>query len=144
MAKWGDVDYKELLELQKRVEKLIEQSDALMEACAKDIAKRLIALTVKATPVGHYPSGSGKVGGTLRRGWTANGLTVTRAGRQYTVTIYNRTEYASYVEYGHRTRGGKGWVKGRYMLTGSIEEIENKLDGIIEAKIMKWLKECFK
>ena len=42
-----------------------------MEACAKELAARLLAKVIKRTPVGQYPSGSGKVGGTLRRGWTA-------------------------------------------------------------------------
>ena len=37
-------------------------------------------------------------------------------------------KYASYVEYGHRTRGGKSFVDGRYMLTKSVKEIEGELD----------------
>lgn len=144
MAKWGSVDYKELLEFQERLEKISKQTDAFFEALGKDIAKRLIAKAVKRTPVGQYPSGSGKVGGTLRRGWSAKDVTITKAGRQWVITIYNRTEYASYVEYGHRTRGGKGWVKGRYMLTISEEELERELPVIIEAKVTAWIKECFK
>ena len=31
------------------------------------------------------------------------------------------------VEYGHRTRGGKSFVDGRYMLTKSVKEIEDTL-----------------
>lgn len=155
MAKWGSVDYKELLEFQERLEKISKQTDAFFEALGKDIAKRLIAEAVKRTPVGQYPSGSGKVGGTLRRGWSAKDVTITKAGRQWVITIYNRTEYASYVEYGHRQTPGRfvpvlekrlkaGWVKGRYMLTISEEELERELPAIIEAKVTAWIKECFK
>ena len=35
------------------------------------LAARLLALVIPRTPVGQYPKGSGKKGGTLRRGWTA-------------------------------------------------------------------------
>lgn len=37
-------------------------------------------------------------------------------GKKYTVEIINPVEYASYVEFGHRTPSG-GWVEGQYMLT---------------------------
>ena len=37
-------------------------------------------------------------------------------------------KYAQYVEYGHRTRGGKSFVDGVYMLEKSVKEIESELD----------------
>ena len=43
---------------------------------------------------------SGYKGGTLRDAWTI--LPVEKHGDQYLVTVVNNTEYASYVEYGHR------------------------------------------
>ena len=42
--------------------------------------------------------------------------------------VYNNKHYAPHVEYGHRTRGGKSFVDGRYMLTKSVKEIESELD----------------
>ena len=42
--------------------------------------------------------------------------------------VSTNIKYAPYVEYGHRTRGGKGFVDGRYMLAKSVEEIERELD----------------
>ena len=41
--------------------------------------------------------------------------------------VYNNKHYAPHVEYGHRTRGGKSFVDGRYMLTKSVKEIEETI-----------------
>ena len=151
MARWGKCDFKEFYELQKRLEKMERERAAFMEDCAKELAARLLARAIKRTPVGQYPAGSGKKGGTLRRGWTAGkqqdagayarSLPVNRVGDTYVVDIINPTEYASYVEYGHRTRGGKGWVKGQFMLTKSEIELDRQAPQILEAKIKKYLEE---
>ena len=68
-----------------------------------------------------FKASSGKKGGTLRRGWTgekrasaqgyADSLTVNHFGDTYVIEIVNPVEYASYVEYGHRTANHSGWVK---------------------------------
>ena len=49
--------------------------------------------------------------------------------------LSTNVKYAPYVEYGHRTRGGKSFVDGRYMLTKSVEEIESELDNQISILI---------
>ena len=125
-----------------------------MESCAKELAARLLAKVVKRTPVGQYPSGSGKVGGTLRRGWTAGkdqnatayakSLKIHHFGGTYVIEIVNPIEYASYVEFGHRTRNHKGWVEGKFMLTISEQEIQSIAPRILENKIKKLLGECFR
>lgn len=38
------------------------------------------------------------------------------------VTIYDNVFYAPFVEFGHRTRGGRGFVAGKHMLKTAIEE----------------------
>lgn len=96
----------------------------------------------------------GKKGGTLRRGWTgeqsanakayANSLPVNKVGTDYVIDIINPVEYASYVEYGHRTRNHKGWVEGKFMLTISENEIRNSAPRILEKKLNDYLKGCFK
>lgn len=154
MAKWGRVDYRQFQELQRRMEKM--QSAAkqeFMEACAKELAARLLAKVIKRTPVGQYPAETGKKGGTLRRGWTGgerastkgfvDQIQVTKSGDVYQIEIINPVEYASYVEYGHRTRDHKGWVPGRFMLTVSEQEIDAQKEKILERKLMKYLGECF-
>ena len=103
MATWGSADFEAIRAMQKNIER-IQQVDmaAFCTECSKEIAKRLLALVIPRTPVGQYPSGSGKVGGTLRRGWTAaENVTVTKEGDTYTVVISNPVEYAPYVEFGH-------------------------------------------
>ena len=115
--------------------------DKFLSSLAKEIAMRLFAAVKKRTPIGVYPEGSGKTGGTLRRGWSV-GSVRKRAGI-YEVEVINSVDYASYVENGHRTRGLKGWVKGRFMLMISEKEIEVKAPAIIERRIAAKLQEVF-
>lgn len=152
MGKNGGCNYKELEELKKKLQDA--DLNSFMESCTKEIAARLLAKVIKRTPVGNYPSNSGKKGGTLRRGWTAGksssastfaeSLKVQHIGNNYIIEILNPTEYASYVEYGHRTRNHSGWVKGRFMLTISEDEINRAAPKILEKKIKKKLEEILK
>lgn len=155
MGKNGKIEFDELKEVRKNIEKLSKsQVVEFMESCAKELAARLFAKVVKRTPVGQYPSGSGKVGGTLRRGWTAGkdqnatayakSLKIHHFGGTYVIEIVNPIEYASYVEFGHRTRNHKGWVEGKFMLTISEQEIQSIAPRILENKIKKLLGECFR
>lgn len=150
MTKWGKTNYKQLEEFKKKLEKL-QQADMqkFCEAAAKELAARLLAKVIRRTPVGQYPEGSGMTGGTLRHGWTggtkksgaswANSLPINKQGDTYVIDIINPTEYATYVEFGHRTRGHKGWVPGRFMLTESEIELDRAAPGILEKKLVKYL-----
>lgn len=149
MGKMGKVDMKGLKDFQQQLEKL-QDPDAFVEACVKELAARLLRLVIKWTPVGEYPKSSGKKGGTLRRGWTgskgqasakgyAEAMTVNHFGDTYVVEIVNPVEYASYVEYGHRTADHKGWVKGQFMMTISEQELEKIAPKVLEQKIRKYL-----
>ena len=145
------LDYGELEKLKKQLERIAD-TDQFLESCAKELAARLLAKVIKRTPVGQYEKGSGKVGGTLRRGWTAgeqsnaksytNSLNVSKVGNDFVIEIINPVEYASYVEYGHRTRNHKGWVEGHFMLTISENEIRNSAPKILEKKLKEYLKGC--
>ncbi|WP_410743920.1 HK97 gp10 family phage protein, partial [Clostridium neonatale] len=94
----------------------------------------------------------GRTGGTLRNGWAIG--QITQKGNSYTIEIINPVEYASYVEYGHRQTPGrfvpaigkklkKSWVRGRFMMTLSINEIEMQIPSIVTAKVWEELKRCF-
>ena len=156
MAKNGKVDINDLINFKNNIEKSLgsQQLNLFIESCAKELAARLLAKVIKRTPVGQYPKSSGKKGGTLRRGWTgeknqsgsayAQSLNVSRTGNVYTIEIVNPVEYASYVEFGHRTRNHEGWVEGKFMLTISEQEIERDAPKILENKLKKKLGECFK
>lgn len=72
MGSYGSCNFDKLKDLKSKIDNLEQKKvEEFMEACAKELAARLLAKAIKRTPVGQYPSGSGKVGGTLRRGWTA-------------------------------------------------------------------------
>lgn len=163
MTRFGNCKFNDLKKLQEKLNKLNEKEiNEFIEACAKELAARLLAKVIKRTPVGEYEPSSGKTGGTLRRGWTAkteeeamkgavsgakayvDSLNVAKAGDVYQIEIINPVHYASYVEYGHRTRNHKGWVQGRFMLTISEQEIERDAPKILERKLAKKLGEVFK
>ena len=156
MAKNGKVNISDLENFKKNIEKSLgsQQVNDFIESCAKELAARLLAKVIKRTPVGQYPKSSGKKGGTLRRGWTgeksqsgaayANTLKVIHMGNTYVIEIINPVNYASYVEFGHRTRGGDGWVEGKFMLTISEQEVQAAAPKILEAKLKKKLGEIFK
>lgn len=153
---------KQFDELNRRLQGQSAKVDAFCRAVAKELAARLLAQAIRRTPVGQYPKKTGKKGGTLRRGWTAqseseaasgagrgdavtyaNSLPVTKSGNVYEIEIINPVHYASYVEFGHRTRGGAGWVKGQFMLTLSEKEVQKQAPKIVERKIEAFLKEVF-
>lgn len=139
--KWGTIQYADFENLQKRLEQLEKADmDAFCRNAAKELAARLLAKVKQRTPVGVYPKGSGQTGGTLRRNWTCD-FNVEYRGNEYRITVYNPTEYAIYVEYGHRTRGGAGWVNGRFMMTESVNELEKQMPAIIERKLQKFIKD---
>ena len=152
MARMGKVDYSKFQQFAEKVEQTLgdEQMELFMEACAKELAARLLTKVIKRTPVGVYPH---RVGGTLRRGWTAeqqqdvmtyvNSLNVNRIGDKFTIEIVNPVEYASYVEFGHRKRNRKGWVEGKFMLTISSQEVQEAAPGVLESKLQRKLGEAF-
>lgn len=67
--------------------------------------------------------------GTLRKAWTAEGPSVSGGG--WVVKVSNPTEYASYVERGHRTRGGRSWVAGQFFMNNSLNAIDSQLPDLI-------------
>lgn len=138
MAKMGRFDPSGLKEFQKKLEKIDQsQIDGFLEDCAKELAARLFRLVVKKTPTGQYPKSSGKKGGTLKRGWSIGNIR--KEGSNYIIEIVNPVEYASYVEYGHRTANHKGWVSGKFMMTISENELRDIAPKVLENKLKKFL-----
>ena len=76
------------------------------------ISQKLVAKVKLKTPVST---------GVLRRSWKV------KSEGQLAKIVYNNVKYGPMVEYGHRTRGGKSFVDGRYMLTKSVKEIEDTM-----------------
>ena len=102
------------------LDRLINTLDSAIQGFDVEIPKRLSNVSSKLirkvklkTPVDS---------GVLRRSWRS------KKDGQFARIIYNNVHYAPYIEYGHRTRGGKSFVDGRYMLTKSVKEIESDIE----------------
>lgn len=129
MPRWGKFDFDELKRFAKNLEEMEKAIPSFVEECVKEAAGRLLAKVVPRTPVDT---------GKLRRNWTIG--RVQRISGGWQVEVINPTEYAAYVEYGHRTRDHKGWVEGRFMLTISEKELERELPAILAKKQEAFLK----
>lgn len=73
--------------------------------------------------------------GNLRRGWTIEGPFI--GGAIISLQLSNNVEYAPFIENGHRTRGGGGWVEGRFMLRDTVEAISGELPGLLTPGFMR-------
>lgn len=136
MAKWGRCDFKQLKRLRERLGEFEKaDKDRICTDIAKDIASRLLRMAKKRTPVDT---------GALLGSWDEENkpLTVVKKGNVFEVTVTNSMTYASYVEYGHRTRGG-GWIEGMHMITVPEEMLKTAAPKIIERHIEKELKRVF-
>lgn len=166
MGRTGMFQFKEVIEWKKKLERLQPPAE-FMEMCTRELAARLLRKVTKATPTGDYSNSyvleddgenkflvmSTKLGGTLKRAWTAG--EIRKEGTDYVIDIINPTEYASYVEYGHRQKPGryvpaidaclkKGWVPGHFMMTISEKELKKIAPNILEKKVKEYLEEVFK
>ncbi|MCH7321780.1 HK97 gp10 family phage protein [Solibacillus sp. MA9] len=159
MARRGArVDFRELKRMKKKIERLGHDYEKFLEAMTKEIAARLLRKVKLRTPVGVYdkpvnfttndgkqvsftPS-TGMTGGTLRNAWTVD-TTVKKVGSSYQIEVFNPTEYAMWVEFGHRTANHQGWVNGKFMMTISADEVERAAPSIIDKKLTRMLKEAF-
>lgn len=83
------------------------------EKTLDNITSKFIAKVKLKTPVDS---------GLLRRNWQPK-----KVGKLERL-VFNNTKYGQYVNYGHRTRGGKSVVEGVYMLEKTVKEIEQELD----------------
>ena len=143
-------DFKELTKFTEKIEKLNDQQkEEFLESCCKELAARLLAKVIKNSGPERFKNSTG----TFRRGWTggknqnaaayANSLNVTKIGNRYKIDITNPVEYASYIEYGHRTANHKGWVNGHFILTIAEQELNSMSDAILQKKLQKFMKDVF-
>ena len=131
MSKYSNIN--ELLKFKNELKAFKNREADIIKSIANELAARLLAKVKKRTPVGVY--NDGRIGGTLRKNWSI-GKIIENNG-VYQVDVTNIIDYASYVEYGHRTVDHKGWVEGRFMLTISSDELQKDSSRIIENKFKK-------
>ena len=129
MAKMGNVDLSAFKEFQDKIENIRYQQKLFLTDCTLGLAKKHLKSVTMLTPVDT---------GNLKGEWHNTTPRHTQNGCE--VEIENSADYASYVEYGHRTRGGKGWVEGRYMMTKTEQKIEAGAPKYLEHKLKEFFK----
>ena len=95
-----------------------------LENLIKKYGVYLFTNTKKRTPVDT---------GQLRRSWQLK----YKKGDLY-IRLYNNTEYGLYVEYGHRTRGGKSYIEGAYMLKKTFEKTKKDFNRDLDKLFKKY------
>ncbi|WP_101773994.1 HK97 gp10 family phage protein [Peptostreptococcus faecalis] len=148
MAKLGDMSSfkKQFEQFNEKVQKLDDkQIDVLIRSVSRKIASRVLYYAIKGTPrdTGHLIRGWGG-GVEASPSSIAKNLAITEKAGEYVITVKNMVEYASYVEYGHRTRGGKGWIDGQFMLKIAVDKVKNKSATYIQKEVERELKKVFK
>ncbi|MBQ7705879.1 MAG: HK97 gp10 family phage protein [Selenomonadaceae bacterium] len=79
---------------------------------ARDLFLRQEAELLTARVKPKTPADSGRLRGAWARSEPSGG----------SIEVYNNTEYAPYVEFGHRTRNGKSVVPGQFFLRDAVDE----------------------
>lgn len=130
------VDFSQLVQFGKAL-KSLEKVDInrMYMDLTKEIAQVFLAKVIPRTPVDT---------GTLRNSWTTKNTRIVKKGASYHIYITNNSEYADYLEYGHRTKGGKGWVNGYFFATITEEEVKGLIPAMLEKKISKLIKDKLK
>lgn len=84
--------------------------------------------------------------GRLRRSYKVT--KVDEKGDTLQITIYNDAKddgaaesYASYVEFGHFTRGRVSWVEGHWMLTIATDEVQAEMNRVWNQLFNEFVKE---
>lgn len=154
-------NFNDLKKVQLNITKVQENQEEILRMAVSEIAQRVLALAKKNTPVGVYDQpvnfvtkegeevsfkpNTGKKGGTLRRGWTIG--KIVREGKNYKIEVRNNTDYAHFVEYGHRLVSNGvtvGWVEGKFMMTIAEKEVEKQMERIVKRIVNRQLKGIFK
>ena len=155
-------EFDELLNFTNKISSL-ENFEKYVQLAAKDIAKHLHKMLIKHTPVDF---------GTLQSFWQTEenyAYAVKQLGNGFEITLYNRAEYATWVNDGHRQRPGRfvpgywegnhfrydpnanggmvlkrSWVQGRFFVEKSIVETEPVVEQLITKQLNKWWKWCIR
>lgn len=110
------IDSSQFNEFQNKIQKLSEEfRDEVINEITEETNKEILKQIQENTPV---------VTGNLRAGWETE---IKETSNGYHISVSNDVEYAPYVEYGHRTRGGKSFVKGQYILIRTLANIEDTM-----------------
>lgn len=136
-------------DLEKVCKVLENENRTIIEKKLVETAGRIVEQATLLSPVGKTKKSrklkngkttQGRTGGLLRKSWKISNIT-RQGNAHYTlrsVVISNDTEYAAHVEFGHRTRlgkgkiksrlGGKKYVEGQFFLNTAFKDAIRRLD----------------
>ncbi|RKD22551.1 hypothetical protein BEP19_09830 [Ammoniphilus oxalaticus] len=127
-------EYSEVVKLKEKMLEFRIAAGKAQDRVANRIAQLALRKVKLMTPVDT---------GNLRNTWKSD---VVKKGDTYIIVIYNQTEYASFVEKGHRkVVAGKtvGWVEGKFMLKLTEEEMQRIAPNMWEKEIEKEMRRIF-
>lgn len=153
----------DITELTKFADKLVDNRfEVEFERITKEVAHALLRKIKSHTPIGDTWE--------LIHGWDKNNLLVTQTATGYEVLLVNSTQYAVWVNDGHKQRPGrfipgyfahgrfyydpskdsgmvlkKAKVKGRFFVEKGILDLNNtnEIQSIIRKHLQKWWEGCF-
>lgn len=156
------MDLTELYKFQKKLESLRENRlNVFMDLLTRQLAQIVLSKAIFRTPV---------LTGDLKRGWTGGvemGVTayvktlpITVSRKHHKLILTNDMHYASYVEYGHRTRAGMDlksstrrkkavvtksgkamFVPGIFMAKKAVDFGKTNFNQIAQIELERFLKE---
>ena len=137
-------DYSEVLEFNRRIERAVEIVDDLFKEALGQMALDFLRKVKDRTP---------QRTGLLKDRWKIGAIV--KKGDDYMIEVFDDTEYASFVEDGHRQKVGryvpaigkrlvKPWVEGRFMMKLTADEIEQEMPKYMERLEKKLAEELFK
>lgn len=117
MSGFADIDDAQFQAFAKRVGSKVQARETVRQVgdAMKQLAVESQRKVTARTPVDT---------GNLRRNWSFSNMSYGAGG--FSFTLENGTEYAPFVENGHRTRGGGGWVEGQFFLKKTVVEIQGE------------------
>lgn len=138
MAYGYSIDTKAISQYQRNVLEASKKLKDFERRFLETLAGMVMEKVIPRTPVDT---------GRLRRSWKIS--KVTEKGGILEITIFNDARdngmdesYASYVEYGHFTRGRVSWVEGVWMLTVSTDEVKNEMSRVWDRLFNEFVKEA--
>lgn len=138
MAYGYSIDTKAISQYQRNVLEASKKLKDFEKRFLETLAGMVMEKVIPRTPVDT---------GRLRRSWKIS--KVTEKGGTLEITIFNDARdngmdesYASYVEYGHFTRGRVSWVEGVWMLTVSTDEVKNEMSRVWNRLFNEFVKEA--
>ena len=129
MTKLGSFDFHEIEKYRDNLKAMEKALPGFLEECVYELAQRLLDKTIARTSTNMEE---------LRRGWKIGKVRMTSIGAE--IEVFNAMENSSFVEYGQRLADGQGWVEGKFMITISMQELEQQLPNILEKKMKRFVK----